>query len=262
MERRKIVAAIVKIANELDSIGMYEEANELTKVAQAAGAQFMQGLRDIGQGTMRGIKGLGRDIGKGLESGYETTKQGFSDANELLENMGSESGYNLGAGKREFEMGYANISNQRIDSQIQALKDQVAQGRKSGITQKAEEINSLIEEKVSLIMNGPGGQTTNAKNEVNALRQKQFEVRKLRDSFKPGNPATMINRSNEGQFGTAAPEIIAFVDNRARGNNKTKAQIYEMAINERDENFANNVAAYLSSQGYRNRTDIVKPHGR
>jgi hypothetical protein len=35
-----------------------------------------------------------------------------------------------------------------------------------------------------------------------------------------------------------------------------------MAVAERGENFANSVASFLTEQGYRNRTDIVKPYGR
>ena len=97
MERRKIVAAIIDIANQLDEMGMYSEANQLTKVAQAAGSQFMKGLRDIGEGTARGIKGLGRDINEGLRG----VSQGFSDAGELLGNMGSEAGYATGATHRQ-----------------------------------------------------------------------------------------------------------------------------------------------------------------
>jgi len=262
MNKKVIVAQLVSIANELDEMGLYNEANTLTKVAQAAGNKFMEGLRGIGEGTARGIRGLGRDIGKGLDSAYEATKQGFSDAGELLENMGAESGYNLGADQREFEMGYANISNQRIDSQIEALKDLVKQKNKQAVSQKANEINSLIEEKINIIHKSPGAQTTSAKNQVASLRAKQYEVRKLRDSFKPGSGADIGARANEGQFGVPVPELVAFISNRAKGNDKTKAQIYEMALQERDENFANNVAKYLERQGYRDREMIIKPYGR
>lgn len=268
MNKKVIVAKLVSIANELDEMGLYNEANTLTKVAQAAGNKFMEGLRGIGEGargigegTYRGITGLGRDIGRGLDSAYETTKQGFSDAGELLENMGSEAGYNLGADQREFEMGYANISDQRINSQIEALKDLVRQKNKRAVSQKAEDINALIEEKINIIQKSPGAQTTSAKNQVVSLRAKQFEVRKLRDSFKPGSGADIGARANVGQFGVPTAELVAFISNRAKGNNKTKAQIYEMALQERDENFANNVAKYLERQGY-TRDMIVKPYGR
>lgn len=262
MERRKIVAAIIKIANELDEMGMYAEANQLTKVAQAAGSQFMQGLRDIGEGTARGIKGLGRDIGKGLSSGYEATKQGFSDAGEVLGNMGSEAGYNLGADQREYEMGYANVSNQRIDSQIVALQDLVRQKNKAAVSKKADEIYGIIQEKVNMIQGGSGAQTTSAKNEINNLKAKQLQVMKLRDTFKRGSDATSDVRANEGQFRTPPADLKAFIDNRARGNNLTKAQLYEMAVAEKGDNFANSMAAYLTSQGYLTREQIVKPTGR
>ena len=251
MERRKIVAAIIDIANQLDEMGMYSEANQLTKVAQAAGNQVMKGFRDIGEGTMKGIKGLGRDINEGLSS-----------AGEVLGNMGNEAGYNLGADQREFEMGYADLSNQRIDSQMEVLQDYIAQRNKEGLSQKANDLYGRIQEKVNMIQKRPGAQTTSAKNEINRLKAKQLQVMKLRDHFKRGSGATSDNRANEGQFGTPSPEIVAFVSNRAKSNNLTKAQLYEMAVAEKGENFANSVASFLTGQGYRNRTDIVKPYGR
>jgi hypothetical protein len=107
MERRKIVAAIIDIANQLDEMGMYSEANQLTKVAQAAGSQFMQGLRDIGEGTARGIKGLGRDIGKG----FEATKQGFSDAGELMGGGASNLGFGIVNPATEMGLGASEISS-------------------------------------------------------------------------------------------------------------------------------------------------------
>ena len=265
MERRKIVAAIIDIANQLDEMGMYSEANQLTKVAQAAGTpgnQVMKGLRDIGEGTVRGIGGLARDTGNALKGTYDATKQGLSDAGEVLGNMGSEAGYNLGADQREFEMGYADLSNQRIDSSMEVLQDYINQRNKVGLSNLANALYGRIQEKVNMIQTRPGAQTTSAKNEINRLKAKQLQVMKLRDHFKRGSGATMDNRSNEGQFGTPSPEISAFISNRAKGNNLTKAQIYEMAVAERDENFANSVASFLTGQGYKDRNSIVKPYGR
>lgn len=262
MERRKIVAAIIDIANQLDEMGMYSEANQLTKVAQAAGNKVLEGFGNIYEGISRGVGGLARDTGKALKGTYDATKQGVSDAGELLDNMGSEAGYNLGRGQREFEMGYADLSDQRIDSSMEVLRDYIAQNNKEGLSQAANALYRRIQEKVNMIQTRPGAQTTSAKNEINRLKAKQLQVMKLRDHFKRGSGATMDNRSNEGQFGTPAPEIVAFVSNRAKSNNLTKAQIYDMAVAERDKNFANNVASYLTGQGYRNRTDIVKPYGR
>ena len=259
MERRKIVAAIVEIANQLDEMGMYAEANQLTKVAQTAGEQAARGLRDLGVGTMRGIKGFGRDLSKGLKGTYDAAKQGVSDVGEVLDSVGGEYGYGVGRDKREFEMGYAPTSNESINRKIEVLKTQIQQGNKSGITFTAQTINALIEEKIQTIMSQPGAQTTSAKNEIVALRQKQFEVRKLRDSFKPGSGSTTGRRSDEGQFNTPVPEIIAFIDNRARKTNLTKAQIFEMAVAERGPEFANDVAAHLTSQGFQ-RDQIVKPY--
>lgn len=259
MERRQIVAAIIKIANELDEMGMYSEANQLTKVAQAAGSQFMKGLKDVGEGTMRGIKGLGRDIGKGLESGYEATKQGFSDAGELLGNMGSEAGYGVGSNARELGMGSANISNSRIDSQINTLKTYV--DRKSdpvSVDQLARTIDSLIMEKIDAIQNGPGAQTQAAKNEVIALQQKAFQVRELRKKVQPRSGAGMAARANEGQIGQDPTYVNNWIANRIRGKQMTKGELYELAIEENGLNFANTVSQNLNDKNITRREQIVK----
>ena len=259
MERRQIVAAIIKIANELDEMGMYSEANQLTKVAQAAGSQFMKGLKDVGEGTMRGIKGLGRDIGKGLESGYEATKQGFSDAGELLKNMGSEAGYGVGSNARELGMGSANISNSRIDSQINTLKTYV--DRKSdpvSVDQLARTIDSLIMEKIDAIQNGPGAQTQAAKNEVIALQQKAFQVRELRKKVQPRSGAGMAARANEGQIGQDPTYVNNWIANRIRGKQMTKGELYELAIEENGLNFANTVSQNLNDKNITRREQIVK----
>jgi hypothetical protein len=248
MERRQIVAAIVKIANQLDEMGMYSEANELTKVAQAAGNKILEGFGNIYEGVSRGVGGLARDTGKALKGTYDATKQGVSDVGEVLDNMGAESGYNLGRGQREFEMGYADLSDQSIDGSMEVLRDYIAQNNKEGLSQLANALYARMQAKVNMIQKRPGAQTTSAKNEINRLKAKQVQVMKLRDHFKRGSGATMDNRSNVGQFGTPSPEIVAFVSNRAKSNNLTKAQIYDMAVAERDENFANNVASYLTGQ--------------
>jgi hypothetical protein len=249
MERRKIVAAIVKIANELDSIGMYEEANELTKVAQAAGSQFMKGLKDLGEGTMRGITGLGRDV-----------NEGFSAAGEVLGNMGSEAGYSTGAGAREMGMGAANISNAQIDAQIESLRTFVSRNDTKSADTLARTIDGDILRKIQMINNGPGAGTTTAKEEVAKLMRKQFEVRQLRKKVQPRSAVDLASRGEADQLKSNRTFLSEWVNNRKRraGRPLTKGELYQMAINERDMNFANDIQGYLEDKGFMGRNDIVK----
>jgi|LauGreDrversion4_2_1035121.scaffolds.fasta_scaffold426168_2 hypothetical protein len=249
MERRKIVAAIVKIANELDSIGMYEEANELTKVAQAAGSQFMKGLKDLGEGTMRGITGLGRDV-----------NEGFSAAGEVLGNMGSEAGYSTGAGAREMGMGAANISNAQIDAQIESLRTFVSRNDTKSADTLARTIDGDILRKIQVINNGPGAGTTTAKEEVAKLMRKQFEVRQLRKKVQPRSAVDLASRGEADQLKSNRTFLSEWVNNRKRraGRPLTKGELYQMAINERDMNFANDIQGYLEDKGFMGRNDIVK----
>lgn len=249
MERRKIVAAIVKIANELDSIGMYEEANELTKVAQAAGSQFMKGLKDLGEGTMRGITGLGRDV-----------NEGFSAAGEVLGNMGSEAGYSTGAGAREMGMGAANISNAQIDAQIESLRTFVSRNDTKSADTLARTIDGDILRKIQVINNGPGAGTTTAKEEVAKLMRKQFEVRQLRKKVQPRSAVDLVSRGEADQLQSNRTFLSEWVNNRKRraGRPLTKGELYQMAINERDMNFANDIQGYLEDKGFMGRNDIVK----
>lgn len=249
MERRKIVAAIVKIANELDSIGMYEEANELTKVAQAAGSQFMKGLKDLGEGTMRGITGLGRDV-----------NEGFSAAGEVLGNMGSEAGYSTGAGAREMGMGAANISNAQIDAQIESLRTFVSRNDTKSADTLARTIDGDILRKIQVINNGPGAGTTTAKEEVAKLMRKQFEVRQLRKKVQPRSAVDLASRGEADQLQSNRTFLSEWVNNRKRraGRPLTKGELYQMAINERDMNFANDIQGYLEDKGFMGRNDIVK----
>jgi hypothetical protein len=260
MERRQIVAAIVKIANELDQMGMYSEANELTKIAQSAGSQFMQGLRDIGEGSMRGITGLGKDIAKGVGSGYDAARQGVSDAGELLGNMGSESGYSTGAGAREMFMGAANISNAQIDAQIESLRTFVSRNDTKAVDTLARTIDGDILRKIQVINNGPGAGTTTAKEEVAKLMRKQFEVRQLRKKVQPRSAVDLASRGEADQLQSNRTFLSEWVNNRKRraGRPLTKGELYQMAINERDMNFANDIQGYLEDKGFMGRNDIVK----
>lgn len=228
---------------------MYEEANELTKVAQAAGAQFMQGLRDIGQGTMRGISGLGRDINEGV-----------SAAGEVLGNIGSEAGYGVGANAREMSMGSANISNAQIDAQIDTLRTFVGRGDTQTADTLARTIDGDILRKIQNINNGPGAGTTKAKEEVAELMRKQFEVRKLRKKIQPRSAVDLASRGEADQLKSNRTFLSEWVNNRKRraGRPLTKGELYQMALNERDMNFANDIQGYLEDKGFMGRNDIVK----
>lgn len=258
MERRKIVAAIVKIANELDSIGMYEEANELTKVAQAAGSQFMKGLRDIGEGTARGIKGLGRDIGKGLSSGYEATKQGFSDAGELIGGGASNLGFGIVNPATELGLGANAISSNMIENRLRSLRETAMQNPKSADVQ-ARTLDNDIYLKIENLQNMPGGGSQAAKDEITKLMQKRVEVRKFfkKDLSGSGLPSDL--RAQEGQLQNMDPQYVNnWIFNRTKGGNVTKEQLYEMAKKEQGEGFANSISAHLTSKGITRREQIVK----
>lgn len=258
MERRQIVAAIVKIANELDQMGMYSEANELTKVAQAAGSQFMKGLRDIGEGSMRGITGLGKDVAKGVGSGYDTYRQNVSDAGELLGNIGSEAGYGADAAKREFEMGYAPTSNAEINAQIESLRTFVSRKDFDAASSEAKRIDVLISNKIQKINNGPGAGTTKAKEEVAELMGKQFEVRKLRTKVQPRSGAGSAYRGQANQMHD--PKMVNdWIYNNSVGKSLTKGQLYDLAIQEKGDSFANSMAQQLSDKNIIRREQIVNP---
>lgn len=254
MERRQIVAAIVKIANELDQIGMYSEANQLTKVAQAAGNQFMEGLRNIGEGAMRGIGGLGRDMGKG----FEATKQGFSDAGELLGNMGSEAGYATGANARELGMGSAPTSNAEINAQIETLRSYIDRKDYDTASSEAKRIDALIFNKIQKINNGPGAGTETAKQEVIELMRKQVEVRKLRTKVQPRSGAGLAFRGQENQLQN--PKMVNdWIYNNSVGKNLTKGQLYDLAKQEKGDSFANTMSQQLSDKNITRREQIVNP---
>jgi hypothetical protein len=257
MERRKIVAAIVKIANELDSIGMYEEANQLTKVAQAAGAQFMKGLEEMGSATSRGIKGLGRDIGKGLQGTYDATKQGLSDAGELIGEGASNLGFGIVNPAAELGLGASEISSNMIEMRLQNLRDLARQNPKSA-DQQARALDSNIALRIENLKNMPGGGSQAAKDEVTKLMQKRVEVRKLFKKDLSGSGLPQSLRVQENQLSNT-PDINDYIYNRASKRPLTRVQLYEMAKQEHGENFANSVASQLTMKGYTDRNQIVKP---
>ncbi len=254
MERRQIVASIIKIANELDEMGMYAEANQLTKVAQAAGSQFMQGLRDIGEGTARGIKGLGRDIGKG----FEATKQGFSDAGELMGGGASNLGFGIVNPATEMGLGASEISSNMIENRLRSLRETAMQNPKSADSQ-ARTLDNNIKLKIENLQNMPGGGSQAAKDEITKLMQKRVEVRKFfkKDLSGSGLPSDL--RAQEGQLQNMDPQYVNnWIFNRTKGGNVTKEQLYEMAKKEQGDGFANSIAAHLTSKGITRREQIVK----
>lgn len=254
MERRKIVAAIIDIANQLDEMGMYSEANQLTKVAQAAGRQVMKGLKDVGDGTMKGFLGLGRDINEGLRG----VSQGFSDAGELLGNMGSEAGYATGANARELGMGSAPTSNAEINAQIETLRNYIERKDFDTASYEAKRIDVLISNKIQKINNGPGAGTTTAKEEVAELMRKQFEVRKLRTKVQPRSGAGVAYRGQANQMHD--PKIVNdWIYTNSVGKNLTKGQLYDLAKQEKGDSFANSMAQQLNDKNITRREQIVNP---
>jgi len=258
MERRQIVAAIVKIANELDQMGMYSEANQLTKVAQSAGAQFMQGLRDMGEGVSRGVGGLARDTGKALKGTYDATKQGLSDAGELMGEGASNVGFGMVNPATELGLGANEISDNMIENRIQRVRDLAARHDNEGASKEASRVDSNIAIKIDNIRQGPGGGSQAAKDKITQLMQKQFEIRKYIKKDLKGTGLPMALRSQENQLSNT-PDINDYIYNRASKRPLTRVQLYDMAKQERGETFANSVAAKLSERGFTGRDQIIKP---
>jgi hypothetical protein len=258
MERRKIVAAIVKIANELDSVGMYEEANELTKVAQAAGAKFMEGLRDMGEGVSRGIGGLARDTGKALKGTYDATKQGLSDAGELMSGGASNVGFGMVNPATELGLGASEISDNMIENRIQRVRNLAARHDNEGASNAAQEVDSNIDIKINNIRQGPGGGSQAAKDKITQLMQKQFEIRKYIRKDLKGTGLPMALRAQENQLSNT-PDLNDYIYNRVSKRPMTRVQLYDMAKQEHGETFANSVAAKLSERGFTGRNQIIKP---
>jgi len=260
MERRKIIAAIVEIANELDNIGMYEEANQLTKVAQAAGNQFMQGLRDMGTGAARGMVGGLKDIGKNIGRGYDIARQGLSDVGELAGGNIANRGFNAvnPAVELGLNAGGSGMSDNQIAADIEIIKDYLARGDQKRANDEAYKIESNIMKKIKNIRALPFGQSQAGKDAVTKLMQQQFQVRQVVKTLPKGTAIPAINRANAGQMGTSNPEMQNFITKARQQGAKTKADIYNMALQQKGPNFANNIAADLSFNGYGGRDSIVK----
>jgi hypothetical protein len=253
MERRQIVASIIKIANELDEMGMYAEANQLTKVAQAAGSQFMQGLRDIGEGTARGIKGLGRDIGKG----FEATKQGFSDAGELMGGGASNLGFGIVNPATEMGLGASEISSNMIENRLRSLRETAMQNPKSADSQ-ARTLDNNIKLKIENLQNMPGGGSQAGKDEITKLMQKRVEVRKFFIKDEPRSGAGLAYRGQANQL--QDPKMVNdWIYNNSVGKNLTKGQLYDLAKQEKGDSFANTMSQQLSDKNITRRDQIVNP---
>ena len=253
MERRQIVAAIVKIANELDEMGMYSEANELTKVAQAAGNQFLKGLRDIGEGTARGIGGLGRDINEG----FEATKQGFSDAGELMGAGASNLGFGIVNPATEMGLGASEISSNMIENRLRSLRETAMQNPKSADSQ-ARTLDNNIKLKIENLQSMPGGGSQAGKDEITKLMQKRVEVRKFFIKDQPRSGAGLAYRGQENQL--QDPKMVNdWIYNNSVGKNLTKGQLYDLAIQEKGDSFANSMAQQLSDKNITRREQVVNP---
>jgi hypothetical protein len=260
MERRKIIAAIVEIANELDNIGMYEEANQLTKVAQAAGQQFMQGLRDMGRGVQRGLSGAARDTANALNSGLQTARQGLSDVGEVVGGNMANKGFNAvnPAVELGLNAGGSGMSDNQIAADIEIIKDYLARGDQKRANDEAYKIEGNIMKKIKNIQAMPFGQSQAGKDAITKLMQQQFQVRQVVKTLPKGTAIPATNRANAGQMGTSNAEMQNFITKARQSGAKTKADIYNMALQQKGPNFANNVAADLQSNGYGGRNDVVK----
>jgi len=242
-------------------MGMYSEANELTKVAQAAGSpgsQTMRGFRDIADGTARGIKGLGRDVGKGIGRGYDAARQGLSDAGELMGEGASNLGFGMANPATELGLGASEISDNMIENRIQRVRDLAARHDNEGASKEASLVDSNIAIKIDNIRQSPGGGSQAAKDKITQLMQKQFEIRKYIKKDLKGTGLPMALRSQENQLSNT-PDINDYIYNRASKRPLTRVQLYDMAKQEHGDNFANSVAAKLSEKGYTDRNQIVKP---
>jgi hypothetical protein len=261
MERRQIVAAIVKIANQLDEMGMYSEANELTKVAQAAGSpgsQVMKGFGNIYEGVSRGVGGLARDTGKALKGTYDATKQGLSDAGELMGEGASNLGFGMANPATELGLGASEISDNMIENRIQRVRDLAARHDNEGASEAAKLVDSNIDIKIKNIRQSPGGGSQAAKDKITQLMQKQFEIRKYIRKDLKGTGLPMALRGQANQL-MNTPDLNDYIYNRASKRPLTRVQLYDMAKQEHGETFANSVAAKLSENGFTGRDQIIKP---
>jgi hypothetical protein len=112
--------------------------------------------------------------------------------------------------------------------------------------------------KIKNIQSMPFGQSQAGKDAVTKLMQQQFQVIQVVKTLPKGTAIPAVNRANAGQMGTSNPEMDNFITKARQSGAKTKADIYNMALQQKGANFANNVAAKLDDSGYGGRNDVVK----
>jgi hypothetical protein len=251
MDKRTIVAKLVQIANELDEKGFYEEADQLTRVAQLEGLkEFGKGLLETGKKTWKGIKNDGLAL---LQAG--------SDINEI----GSRGVANLDADSLVNEVNAQAETNGYSLADINALIFDAApmiKGNPQLQAQALAKLNSAIDKADILSRKYPardaGPVAGAAHTKVDALKLKARQMTNQLRSLTPG-PSTARStgeRAQAGQLGGTNP--AAWVANKTRNKNFvfTRAQLYDMAAAESPV-LANDVAAYLDSKSISGRNQKV-----
>lgn len=245
MDKRTIVAKLVQIANELDEKGFYEEADQLTRVAQ------LEGIKGLWQGLKKDVGAwgqAGRDVS-------EITNRGVAnlDAASLVDEVNVQAetnGYSL-----------ADI-NALISDAAPMIK-----GNPQLQAQALAKLNSAIDKADILSRKYPardaGPVAGAAHTKVDALKLKARQMTNQLRSLTPG-PSTARStgeRAQAGQLGATNP--AAWVANKTRNKNfvLTRAQLYDMAAAESPV-LANDVAAYLDSKSITRRDQKVPSYIR
>lgn len=225
------------IANELDAYGMYEEADKLTKLAQ--NEDFLGGLKQTGRGIVETGKGL-YNIGAGLFAPLgEAAREGFkdlvgSDAAAAAQMQGSASGFGVEDIKR---------LTQQAKFEMSRNKPQLAEQYANEAVMTADKLLARMP---------PAGSSTAANNARSQVQQLVLEARGISRQLAGPRGAYQIGaRAQEGQLKTSREEVNNWIANRLRTTpGLTKKQLYDMALAEKDMNFANNVASFLVDKGF------------
>ena len=244
MDKRKITAQLMDIANDLDSYGMYEEADKLTKLAQNEG--FLGGLKQTGRGIVETGKGLyntgaglfgasyqaGKDLGEAAREGFKDLVG--SNAAAAAQMQGSSSGFGVEDIKR---------LTQQAKFEMSRNKPQLAEQYANEAVMTADKLLARMP---------PVGSSTAANNARSQVQQLVLEARGISRQLAGPRGAYQIGaRSQEGQLKTSREEVNNWIANRLRATpGLTKKQLYDMALAEKDMNFANNVASFLVDKGF------------
>ena len=244
MDKRKITAQLMDIANELDAYGMYEEADKLTKLAQNEG--FLGGLKQTGRGIVETGKGLyntgaglfgasyqaGKDLGEAAREGFKDLVG--SNAAAAAQMQGSFSGFGVEDIKR---------LTQQAKFEMSRNKPQLAEQYANEAVMTADKLLARMP---------PAGSSTAANNARSQVQQLVLEARGISRQLAGPRGAYQIGaRAQEGQLKTSREEVNNWIANRLRTTpGLTKKQLYDMALAEKDMNFANNVASFLVDKGF------------